>query len=434
MPVPGFEPITVAGAIGMGLFGVAMILVGGGSRRTRRVVVALMLLLAVIQLVVVPLGTADPLLLLLAALACGIHGNAIGWRRPVALALPVTLVIVALLVLLRSVPTGLNPDPHSGASAQWALGALVGGLALVASNIAAAVGGLAVNRRLPWLVGISSSILVLLLYAGIVRSKDGLVEMMVVNASQDAAARMGSARSGLSPVSRKAAGPPRPCIPTVYRGIPSYPVWSGWPPSARELSPCSARPTITPPFSIPSRVRRPCRSECSCRSIPRRAPEGGGGARARAARLGHTRHRHRPHRADVPRHPRAAPAGMVGHTAPGPAVKRDRDNRPFLMSRAVNLPGLPATLEMWPTRRTLLSTRSILPELLLVGGLGFAALAAAALAAATRTRRLEYTARQKALLEALATSQYPRFRYEWDVPSGRWCAIRVAGAARVCGR
>ena len=74
---------------------------------------------------------------------------------------------------------------------------------------------------------------------------------------------------------------------------------------------------------------------------------------------------------------------------------------------------------MWPTRRTLLSTRSILPELLLVGGLGFAALAAAALAAATRTRRLEYTARQKALLEALAAPQYPRFRYEWDVPTGR---------------
>ena len=111
--------------------------------------------------------------------------------------------------------------------------------------------------------------------------------------------------------------------------------------------------------------------------------------------------------------------GMVGMLRRGPAVKRDRDNRPFLVSRAVDLPGLPATLEMWPTRRTLLSTRSILPELLLVGGLGFAALAAAALAAATRTRRLEYTARQKALLEALATSQYPRFRYEWDVPSGR---------------
>ena len=257
----------VAGAIGMGLFGLALILVGGGSRRTRRVVVALMLLLAVIQLVVVPLGTADPLLLLLAALACGIHGNAVGWRRPVALALPVTLVIVALLVLLRTLPTGLNPDPHSGASAQWALGALVGGLALVASNVAAAVGGLAVNRRLPWLVGISSSILVLLLYAGIVRSKDGLVEMMVVNASQDAAARMGQRAQRLVTGVAEGGWTTAPIILTVYRGIPSCPVWSGWPPSAMELSPCSARPTITPPFSISSRVRRACRSECSCRSI-----------------------------------------------------------------------------------------------------------------------------------------------------------------------
>ena len=31
----------------------------------------------------------------------------------------------------------------------------------------------------------------------------------------------------------------------------------------------------------------------------------------------------------------------------------------------------------------------------------------------------EADTRQKALLEALTTAEYPRFRYEWDVPSGR---------------
>jgi len=420
MPVPGFEPITVAGAIGMGLFGVAMILVGGGSRRTRRVVVALMLLLAVIQLVVVPLGTADPLLLLLAALACGIHGNAVGWRRTLALALPVTLVIVALLVLLRSVPTGLNPDPHSGASAQWALGALVGGLALVASNVAAAVGGLAVNRRLPWLVGISSSILVLLLYAGIIRSKDGLVEMMVVNASQDAAARMGQraqrlvtgvAEGGWTTAPMHPDGMPwdsvvpgvvgvateRQGVVTVQREADDYSA------VLDSLARASAMPVGVlvpldprggPLKAVAVRAREPGDSSTSVTVIALTGP------------MFH----------DILEPPMQA---MIGILRRGVAVQRDHDARPFLMSRAVNFPGLAATLEMWPTRRTLLSTRSILPELLLVGGLGFAALAAAALAAATRTRRLEYTARQKALLEALAASQYPRFRYEWDVPTGR---------------
>ena len=82
MPVPGFEPITMAGAIGMGLFGVALILATGGNRTARKVVLALMLLLAVIQLVIVPFGTADPLLLLLAAVACGFTAMPSGGGAP----------------------------------------------------------------------------------------------------------------------------------------------------------------------------------------------------------------------------------------------------------------------------------------------------------------------------------------------------------------
>ena len=420
MPVPGFEPITMAGAIGMALFGVALILAPGGNRTVRKLVLALMLLLAVIQLVIVPLGTADPLLLLLAAVACGFYGHAVGWRRSVSHALPVTLVIIALLVMLRSVPTGLNPDPHSGASAQWALGALVGGLALVASSIAAAVGGLAVNRRLPWLVGISSSLLVLLLWAGIVRSKDGLVQLMVENASKDAAARMsqraqrlvaGVSDGGWTTAPIHPDGEPwdsilpgvvgvgtvRGGMLTVERGADDY---AGVLDSLAHASPLPIGSVVPlDPVGAPLRTvavgaREPLDS--ATRVIVIAGIE--------------------PLFRDI-----LAPSsdGMVGMLRRGPAVKRGRDNRPFLVSRAVDLPGLPATLEMWPTRRTLLSTRSILPELLLVCGLGFAALAAAALAAATRTRRLEYTVRQKALLEALTTSQHPRFRYEWDVPSGR---------------
>jgi signal transduction histidine kinase len=420
MPVPGFEPVTLAGAIGMGLFGVAMILVSRRRRPPRAAVVGPMVLLALIQLVIAPLGTADPLLLLIAAVACGFHGNATGWRRVLALAFPVVLVIVALLVLLRSVPTGLNPDPHSGASAQWALGALVGGLALIASNVAGELGGLAVDRRLPWVVGISLSILVLLLWAGIVRSKSLLMHNMVAYAARDAAGRMaqraqrlvaGVADGGVTTAPKQPDGVPwdsllpgvvgvgtqRDGILTVERGADAY---------AGVLDSLASAPSMPLGVLVPlDPVGAPLRT-LALRAQELDDPASGVVVIAATGPLFR----------DI-LDPSAS--GMMGVLRRGPALVRDRDARPFLVSRAVRLPGVPATLEMWPTRRTLLSTRSILPELLLVGGLGFAALAAAALSAATRTRRLEYTARQKALLEALTASGYPRFRYDWDVPSGR---------------
>ena len=115
MPVPGFERMTLVSAIGLFLFGLALALAGiGGPRIRRTVLVTLMVLLALGQFVARQFGipssdaqsldaaahlvpVADPLLLLLAALACGFHGSGKGVRRILGLAFPVTLVIVALL-------------------------------------------------------------------------------------------------------------------------------------------------------------------------------------------------------------------------------------------------------------------------------------------------------------------------------------------------
>ncbi len=420
MPVPGFEPITTPGAVGMALFGIAMIIAATGYRPARTILAVIMGLVAIAQFAVVPFGTADPLLLLLAALACGFHGSARGWRRTLALALPVTLVVVALLVLVRSVPTGVNPDPRSGASAQWALGALVGGLALVASNVAQAVGGLALNRHLPWLVGVSSSVLVFLLWAGVVRSKDRLVELMVENAAQDAATRMtqraqrfvagvsdgGWTTSPMHPdgVSWDSILPGVVGVATIRDGIVTVRRDAGdWTGTLDSLAHDAGMPrgTLVPLDAVGAPLN----------AVAVRAIEPADAAAdvvviARVSAMF----------SDI-----LAPANdaMTGVLRRGASLPQKRDPRRFLVTRAVSLPGFPATLEIWPTRRTLLSTRSILPELLLVGGLGFAALAAVALSAALRSRRLESTARNKSLLEALATPRYPQFRYEWDVASGR---------------
>ena len=439
MPVPGFERMTVVSAIGLLLFGLALALAGiGGPRIRRTVLVTLMVLLALGQFAARQFGmpssdaqsldaaahlvpVADPLLLLLAALACGFHGSGKGVRRILGLALPVTLVIVALLVLVRSVPTGGNPDPQSGASAQWALGALVGGFALVAASTARVVGGLIVNQRLPWLVGASSSLLVILMWVVVVRTKDGQVEALVQGAIQDASLRI------TQRAQRLVAGVSQggwTSAPTHPDGVP----WDSLLPGvvgvvveregrvnitrSSDASYATALDSLARNPFFPSGQLVPLDPPgAPLRLVAVRATEPADSL-AHVIIIADTDSLFR----DV-----LAPSAetMIGVLRYGSATQRRPDERRYLARRALDLPGLPATLEMWPSRRTLLSLRSILPELLLVGGLGFAALAAVALSAAMRSRRLEHTAEQKSLLEALSAPEYPRFRYEWDVPSGR---------------
>ena len=439
MPVPGFERMTLASAIGLMLFGVALAMAGiGGPRIRRSAVGTLMVLLALGEFAARQLGAssadaqsldaagqlvpvADPLLLLLAALACAFHGSRVGIRRLFGLALPVTLVVVALLVLVRSVPTGGNPDPQSGASAQWALGALVGGLALVAASTARLVGGLVVNRRLPWLVGASSSLLVILMWAVVVRTKDGQVEAMVQAAVQDASLRITQRAQRLMVGVSEGGWTSSPAPPD---GVP----WDSLLPGvvgvaveregrvtitrARDVSYAAALDSLARNPFFPAGQLVPLDPPgAPLRLVAVRAIEPSDSL-ARVIVIADTDSLFR----DV-----LAPSAetMIGVLRNGVAASTLPDDRRYLVRRALDLPGLPATLEMWPSRRTLLSLRSILPELLLVSGLGFAALAAVALAAAMRSRRLEYSAQQKSLLEALSAPQYPRFRYEWDVPSGR---------------
>jgi signal transduction histidine kinase len=79
----------------------------------------------------------------------------------------------------------------------------------------------------------------------------------------------------------------------------------------------------------------------------------------------------------------------------------------------------------------LLSQRSVLPELLLIAGLGLAVLAASALAAALRSRHFEESVERRLVLEAMASGKYPRFKYEWDMATGR--VIRDPGLAAHLG-
>jgi len=213
LPVPGFERMAPASAVGMMLFGVALVLTGTGKAKARRVVVAAMGILAVAQIIVrttfgvslhefimgamglvVPVSDPpseiDPVLLLLAAVACWIPREEDGWRRAIASLPAATMIALALGLLVHSIPTGASPDPRSAVSAQWALACLVGGSALLAANIMRAVGGLLVPRQLPWIVGVSSSVLVILLWIAVVQSKDAQVEAMVRTASNDAMTRL----------------------------------------------------------------------------------------------------------------------------------------------------------------------------------------------------------------------------------------------------
>jgi PAS domain-containing protein len=122
---------------------------------------------------------------------------------------------------------------------------------------------------------------------------------------------------------------------------------------------------------------------------------------------------------------------MLQRLVQGPIPRQPNEARQFLRSERVAAVTPNTWLETWPSGMLLLSTRSVLPELLLVGGLGLAVLAAASLAAALRSRHFEESVQRRQVLEALASRKYPRFTYEWDMATGR--VIRDPGLAQHLG-
>ena len=443
LPVPGFERMAPASATGMVLFGLALVFAGTRKERARRTVVALMAAIAIAQFVVrTALGQSlhefllglvgpataateapseiDPLMLMLAAVACWLPRDEEGWRRAVASLPAATMVALALGLLVHSIPTGASPDPRSAVSAQWALASLVGGFALLAANILRAVGGLVVPRQLPWIVGISTSILVILLWIAVVQSKNGQVETLVRTASNDAMSRLtqlarripAEAEFALRLSSGPAAIPWDSVVPgvvgvaTAARGDVARVLLSRTPVVTAQLDSMAAHAmpgstrivSLADPGSTLERVgfeiANPNRANEQVLII----------ARADSA---------------FPDAFAASQAGMVHRLVQGPIPARPHEPRLFLRSVRVSAMTPNTWLETWPSGMLLLSQRSVLPELLLVGGLGLAVLAAASLAAALRSRHFEESVQRRQVLEALASSKHPRFTYEWDMATGR---------------
>jgi signal transduction histidine kinase len=443
LPVPGFERMAPANAAGMVLFGLALIFAGTRRERARRTVVALMAVLAVAQFVVrTTLGQAlhefllglvrpvipgaeapseiDPLLLMLAAVACWLPRDEDGWRRAVASLPAATMVALALGLLVHSIPTGASPDPRSAVSAQWALASLVGGFALLAANILRAVGGLVVPRQLPWIVGVSTSILVILLWIAVVQSKNAQVEALVRTASNDAVSRLtqlarripAEAEFALRLSPGPGAIPWDSVVPGVV-GVATAVPGDG----ARVL--LSRTPVVA--ALLDSMATHAVPGMTRIVSLT--------GAGSTLDRIGFEVAN--PHRAGeqvviIARVDSAFPdafvatrTGMIHRLVQGPIPGNSNDARLFLRSVRISALTPNTWLETWPSGMLLLSQRSVLPELLLVGGLGLAVLAAASLAAALRSRHFEESVQRRQVLEALSSRKYPRFTYEWDMATGR---------------
>lgn len=423
-PVPGFAPMSVAAAVALVLFGFALVVPIGGKWWHHPLIGIAMLLLALTSEATT--SVLDRGLVGFAALTIVIHGKAMARSRTVAMAVPALLALVALLLVARSVPTIPNPDPAAGASAQWTLGALIGGTALLGAVAARLLGGIPLHRRLPWLVWLSLSLLVVSFWFLLVAAKDRHIATLVDFAADDAAQQMTRRVDRL--------------VLSATQG--------DWSEAATAAAPNSWDSLV--PGVIGIATERDNHVVVSRARTPTLVTALDSLARSEGMRTG----------ALVPLDPIGEPLRLVAirgdrledgsavtmvvdvdslfrdvvaspaqsmnvliRTGPGPVPLQD--SRRFLASRDLQWPGLAATLEVWPARRLLLSLRSILPELLLFGGLAFAALTALALVAAIRTQELERTFRLQGLVSALSDGEYPRFRYEWDMPSGR--VIRDTG-------
>jgi signal transduction histidine kinase len=455
LPVPGFEPMEPASAVGMILFGLTLAATATHRDHARRRLVLAMAILAIVQFSVrtavglslhefllrlvrrgTPAGLGpteiDPLLLFLAAVACWLPRDEEGWRRAVASLPAATMVALALGLLVHSIPTGASPDPRSAVSVQWALASLVGGLALLAANIMRSVGGLVVPRQLPWVVGISSSILVFMLWIGVVQSKNTQVEAMVRTSGNAALNRINqSARKVPAEVEfalRLAPGPAAIPWDSVVPGVVGVATADSGGLGRVLLSRSEAISTMLDSMAA--------RSVTGVRRIVALAPPG-----TTFDLLGlEVTNPHAPAEqvlvvalADSVFEGAFATAqgGMLHQLVQGPIRTGASRPRPFL--RTVRVTSLtPNTwLETWPSGMLLLSQRSVLPELLLIGGLGLAVLAASALSAALRSRHFEESVERRLILEALASGKHPRFKYEWDMATGR--VIREPGLAAHLG-
>lgn len=454
LPVPGFEPMQPASAVGMMLFGLTLSATATHRHGARRGLVLAMALLAVAQFAVrtvfgqslhefllasIGIGSPrggpseiDPLLLFLAAVACWLPRDEEGWRRAVASLPAVTMVALALGLLVHSIPTGVTPDPRSAVSAQWALASLVGGASLLAANIIRAVGGLVVPKQLPWIVGVSSSILVFMLWIGIVQSKNTQVVSMVRASGNDALTR-------LTQTARKIPAE----VEFALRLSPS-PASIPW----DSVVPGVLGVATTDPGGG-ARVVMSRSADVSVMLDSMAARSVAGATRIVAlSRPGTTFDRlglevANPHDgrqqvlivalADSIFEDAftASQAGMLHRLVQGPLETRRNQPRQFLRSLRVTALTPNTWLETWPSGLLLLSQRSVLPELLLIGGLGLAVLAASALAASLRNRHFEESVERRLVLEAIASGKHARFKYEWDMATGR--VIREPGLAAHLG-
>ena len=455
LPVPGFEPMMPASAVGMVLFGLTLAATATHQDRARRVLVLAMVVVAIAQFTIrTVLGQSlhdfllsflgrtelaaqgpseiDPLLLFLAAVACWLPRDEEGWRRAVASLPAVTMVALALGLLVHSIPTGTSPDPRSAVSAQWALASLVGGAALLAANIVRAVGGLVVPKQLPWIVGIGSSILVFMLWTGVVQSKNSQVEAMVRASGDEALTRItqaarrfpAEAEFALRLSASPAVIPWDSVVPGVLGVATSEPggkarvLLSRSPVVSTMLDSMAARSVVrgrriislSDPGTTFDRLGLEVPSPHGPTEqvlIVARTDSVFEGAFA------------------------GAQAGMLHRLVQGPLEPRRNQARQFLRSVRVTALTPNTWLETWPSGMLLLSQRSVLPELLLIGGLGLAVLAASALAAALRSRHFEESVERRLVLEAIASGKHPRFKYEWDMATGR--VIRDPGLAAHLG-
>jgi signal transduction histidine kinase len=455
LPVPGFEPMVPASAIGLTLFGLTLSASATHREGARRALVVAMAVLAIAQftvravfgqslhgflLAVMGAGNqagirpadVDPVLLFLAAVACWLPRDEEGWRRAVASLPGATMVALALGLLVHSIPTGTSPDPRSAVSAQWALASLVGGLALLAANILRALGGLVVPRQLPWIVGISSSILVFMLWIGVVQSKNAQVESMVRASGNDALSRLTQAARKVPAEAefalRLSAGPGAIPWDSVVHGVIGVATAE---PGGRARVLLARTPEVS--VLLDSMAAR---SIAGTTRIVALAPPG-----TTFDRLGLE--------VTNPHDPReqvfivaladsvfegafvSSQAGMLHRLVQGPLETNRNQTRQFLRSVRVRALTPNTWLETWPSGMLLLSQRSVLPELLLIGGLGLAVLAASALAAALRSRHFEESVERRLVLEAIASGKHPRFKYEWDMATGR--VIRDAALAAHLG-
>ena len=454
LPVPGFERVEPASAAGLMLFGFTLAATATHRDRARQILVLAMAALAVSQFLVRTIfgqsfhdflatfvgadGSAaapseiDPLLLFLAAVACWLPRDEEGWRRAVSSLPAATMVALALGLLVHSIPTGSSPDPRSAVSAQWALASLVGGLSLLAANILRAVGGLVVPRQFPWIVGISSSILVIMLWIAVVQSKDNQVQSVVRDAGNDALVRLTQAARKIPAevefALRLSAEPSAVPWDSVVPGVLGV---AATDPEGRARVLLSRSPVVSTLLDTMT-----VRAVPGATRLISLAPAG-----EPLERIGlevsnpHTAGEQVVIVADADSVFDAAfagsKAGVLHRLVQGPLEPRRNEARQFLRTIRVTALTPNTWLETWPSGMMLLSQRSVLPELLLVGGLGLAVLAASALAAALRSRHFEESVHRRMVLEAISSGRHPRFGYEWDMATGR--VIRDPGLAAHLG-